>query len=151
MPKVIDGSIGPIGSIVSSMLTEAQYQGLYGTGWILMDGRSCAGSAYAAVTGATTVPDARGMVLRGKNNSRADGNQNPDGDSALGAYQGDQYKSHSHTAKSGTLTTTHTGASGRTASFTDFEAGYDDSIVNANGGNETRMRNITVNHFIRIN
>jgi hypothetical protein len=148
MPKVIDGSIGPIGSIVSSMLTEAQYQGLYGTGWILMDGRSCVGSAYAAVSGATTVPDARGMVLRGKNNGRSDGSQNPDGDSALGAFQDHAFASHQHSYADGE----NTGGPNNT------DSGGSISRYNVNnkstgftGGNETRMRNITVNHFIRIN
>lgn len=151
MPKVIDGSIGPIGSIVSSMLTEAQYQGLYGTGWILMDGRSCAGSAYSAVTGATTVPDARGMVLRGKNNGRSDGSQNPDGDSVLGAFQDHQVTSHRHGGP---------GVSGiNPADGRPTIAGHGVPTNETNrvywgdytGGNETRMRNITVNHFIRIN
>lgn len=43
------------------------------------------------------IPDLRGMFLRSKNNGRADGNQNPDGDLALGVVQQDAFKSHTHT------------------------------------------------------
>ena len=46
-----------VGEIVTSLLSEAQYQGSAGTGWILMDGRDVTGSAYHTLTGNTVVPD----------------------------------------------------------------------------------------------
>lgn len=48
----------PIGSIVA----------FYGTsppsGWLICDGRSCAGTPLATLTGKTTVPDLRGRFIR---------------------------------------------------------------------------------------
>ena len=41
----------PVGSIVPSLLMEAQFQAVAGNGWVLADGRSVAGSAYAVTTG----------------------------------------------------------------------------------------------------
>lgn len=67
----------PVGMIVPSMLTEAQFQAINGTAWVLAAGQSAVGSVYATTTGSSTLPDLRGMTLRGKNNSRADGSQNP--------------------------------------------------------------------------
>jgi hypothetical protein len=58
----------PVGSIVASMLTEAQFQGVNGTDWVLADGRSVAGTTYAVATGENTVPDLRGQFLRGRVN-----------------------------------------------------------------------------------
>jgi hypothetical protein len=107
------------------------------------------------------------MVLRGKNNGRSDGKENPDGDSALGTYQ-----AHA-TAKNGlTLTDpghghTLTGYTRNTATGTsNIVEGQTGSIITATAGSalnnttgislgsgdaETRMRNVTVNHFIKIN
>jgi hypothetical protein len=76
-----------LGTIVSSMLTLAQYQSLHGTGWVLADGTSCAGTSYATVSGATLLPDPRGQALRGKNNGRADGLQDPAGERTIGSQQ----------------------------------------------------------------
>jgi hypothetical protein len=87
---------GFIGDIVTSMLTESQFQAQRNSGWVLMDGRSVGGSKYATVTGSNTLPDARGLALRGKNNGRADGKQNPDGDVVLGTYQADGFGTHTH-------------------------------------------------------
>lgn len=58
----------PPGTIVQSLLTEAQFiasvpahqQG----DWVLADGRNVAGSRYAQITGETTVPDLRGAFIR---------------------------------------------------------------------------------------
>ena len=75
---------------------SAALQALRGAGWVLADGRSVTGSAYATITGTTAIPDMRGLFLRGKNNGRTDGNKNPDGDLGLGAIQGDQIVSHVH-------------------------------------------------------
>ena len=55
----------PIGTIISSLLTEAEISGMTGV-WVLCDGRNVAGTtAYAKLTGRTTVPDLRGSFLRG--------------------------------------------------------------------------------------
>lgn len=75
--------------LIESFLAEVQFQNEYGVNWVLADGRSAVGTKYQALTGNTTVPDMRGQFLRGKNNGRNDGNENPDGEVALGSFQDD--------------------------------------------------------------
>lgn len=138
----------PVGAYLTADVTEAQFQSQMGSGWVLCDGRSVVGSSYETLTGNANIPDARGMVLRGKNEGRTDGNENPDGEIALGTYQADQFESHNHTfpiavAEQSVITQTYDGNSGPTPDST--------GSTNYTGGNETRMKNITVNHFIRIN
>ena len=58
----------PVGTIVASILDEAQFSAQNGTGWILADGRDVSGSNYAVVKGENNVPDLRGVFLRGKAN-----------------------------------------------------------------------------------
>ena len=145
----------PLGTVISSMLTLAQFQAQIGGQWVMADGSSCTGTAYATLTGFTVLPDARGMILRGKNNTRADGNQNPTGDVALGTFQDHGVVDHVHNIP----TTNVNGAGGGYISDSvRYGAG---PVVSGIGNNisspagaaqvETRMRNITVNHFIRIN
>lgn len=138
-------NMGFIGQYLESDLTLVQHQTLYGAGWVLADGvTSCSGSTYGTITGRTVVPDARGLFLRGKNNGRSDGNENPDGELALGAYQADQFSSHVHG-----ITGVGVGAQ--------LPGSYLDGTTTTNqnsyaaGGNETRAKNITVNIFIKIN
>ena len=160
-----------VGTIKQSMLTEAQFRQENGLGWILMDGRSVAGSRYNTLTGNSSVPDARGVALRSKNNGRSDGNQNPDGDLALGTFQNHQHMSHNH----GGGSHNHGSGIGSDAGHADpygFKPGaptgtfrysgttsgakpmpYTETVANisSDGGNETRMRNITVNTFVKVN
>lgn len=90
--------IQPVGSIIHSMLTEAQFQTEIGNVsppflWILADGRSVLGSTYNTVTGNANAPDLRGTFLRGKDDGRG---LNPDGDLTLGTYTADKFASHTH-------------------------------------------------------
>jgi len=153
-------TMGVVGQIASSMLTEAQFQSINGPSWVLMDGRSVAGSEYATLTGNSTIPDARGMVLRGKNNGRIDGNQNPAADRSLGEYEADQFQGHWHQVSF--YREQHPNGSGSTDyQFTGpINTNLNDHVRSpvtdgTNGvprtGAETRMKNITVNHFIKIN
>lgn len=87
---------GFIGQVVYAHLTEAQFQAQAGAGWILADGRNVAGSAYASITGESTVDDLRGVFVRGKNNGRSDGKQNTYADRALGFYEYDNTGNHIH-------------------------------------------------------
>jgi hypothetical protein len=163
----------PIGSIIASMLTEVQFQAQNGgpspSRWILADGRSVVGSRYASLTGNSNVPDLRGVLLRGKNNGRSGATGNPDGDLTLGTYQADQFGSHNH----GFSDPGHAHALTQSQIFrqdnysggdelgawditgSSFSQGVASNTTgisfSANGGNETRGRNVTVNYFIRIN
>lgn len=157
----------PIGAVQSSVLSLAQFQAQNGTGWILADGSNVAGSAYATILGTSNVPDMRGVYLRGKNNGRADGNQDPIGEQSLGTFENDQFQGHFHAqnepviwgaaptatptryvgttteANSGTPTPPYNGSIG--APTTDGSNGTPRTGV------ETRVKSVVVNHFIRIN
>jgi hypothetical protein len=150
MPNVFDSSSSVIGAVQSAMLTEAQFQAQFGTGWVLARGQSVSGSKYASITGNATVPDLRGVFLRGKNNGRSTSEGNPDGESALGLPQADQYRSHNHAGAYPNLNAS--GGTGFTGTGLSSNSGGTNSVsLIANGGNETRPRNVTVNYFIRIN
>lgn len=56
---------GPVGTIMNSMLTLAQFQGQMGTTWVLCDGANVSGSLYHTVTGLTNVPNTQSEFLRG--------------------------------------------------------------------------------------
>lgn len=162
----------PIGSIIHSMLTTAQFQAQVGTtNWVLADGTSYPGSVYQTLVG-SPIPDLRGQFLRGKNNGRADGNQNPAGEEALGTEETPQVLSHNH----GTTDAGHThglemnrdfGSSHISGTgFTDvgryaqigptnacghIDANTTGITINNSGTAESRPFNVTVNIFIRIN
>ena len=143
---------GRVGDIIQSMLTEEQFIAENGAGWVLADGKNVAGTKYATLIGAS-IPDKRGQFLRGKNNGRADGNENPAGENALGAFENDANKSHTHRMQEGTigrgtatrLTITNVGD----VSF--YSSGARNLQMDADGGDETRVKNVTVNIFIKIN
>lgn len=136
----------PVGSIVDSMLTEAQFQDATSDGWVLADGRDVSTSQYAITTGFTTVPDLRGVFRRGKNNGRSTATGNTAGDSALGAYQADQNLAHSHTTAS-----FYTPAAGMGIQSNEGQQVTGTSGTGSSGGSEANPRNVTVNVFIRIN
>lgn len=139
----------PLGSVVQSLLTEAEFQIEYGNNWVLMDGRSVVGSDYQLLDpgnpSRVVVPDARGQFLRGKNNGRTDGNENPDGDLALGIFQDEEVGQHTHDIQNISLLAS--GASGGGNRYVSGGSLTTDSST----GNETRPKNITVNYFIKIN
>lgn len=143
-------SVLPVGSVVASMLTEGQFQGAASTGWILADGRNVAGSDFALLTGFSTVPDLRGVFVRGKNNGRSTGSGNSEGERTLGTYELDQFASHTHPY----LYRTPSAAAGGSDGGGDTDRGLNDvnATTSATGtGTETRPRNVTLNYFIRIN
>ena len=165
---LIQSDKNPIGAIFPSMLTEAQFQALNGTDWVLADGRSVAGTQYATITGSSTLPDLRGMVLRGKNNGRSDGNQDPAGERAVGAFQTHATAKNGLTASSvdsghthpiniyGNVASTTGNVAGSSAGFSQTTGPTVSAAANITttisaGDAETRMRNVAVNHFIRIN
>lgn len=164
----------PIGHIVSAMLTESQFRAIHGAGWALADSRSTVFGVsvsltkYGIITGATSLPDLRGVVLRGKNNSRSDGNQNPAGERSLGDFENDQMQGHRHSMDiandAGTLLSTRNYILGYTNPGGSITGPWlapanqgikDPTTDNTNGiprtGLETRMKNVTVNYFIKIN
>lgn len=152
-----------VGDVVYSTLTEAQFQALRDTTWVLMDGRDVTGSDYdtIALSGlGGTIPDARGQFLRAKNNGRSDGNQDPDGERGLGAFQNHAMDSHGHDTRYNTATPGAAGGphvaaiSGGGQPNATWASNYDfvsQTLRGTNSSTETRPRNIAVNIFIKIN
>ena len=165
---VVKRNDGEIGDVIHAFLSEVDFQAQRHAGWVLADGRDVTGSKYHTVTGNTTIPDVRGLALRAKNNGRSDGNENPDGDLAIGTFQDHSFTSHNHGGGNhghslfgrGGSSPTNVGdrvcTSGANASAPDrtiqeMSATGSGTIIANDGGNETRMRNITVNVFIKVN
>ncbi len=140
----------PVGSIVHSMLDQTTFQGLTSTKWVLADGRSVAGSAYESITGNSTIPDLRGIFLRGKNNSRSSGG-NTGGDLALGTSQTDFLKSHTHSVPGFLYTASGAGQLATTGANGSQHTDANVLVTGATGVSETAPRSVTVNIFIRIN
>jgi len=162
---VNQNSVHVLGEIKQSMLTVAQFQAEIGTTWVLCNGQSATGSDYEALTGNSVVPDMRGTVPRMKDNGRG---LNPDGDLALGSYQGDTYLNHNHGERTGTTAGTAsaeawTPDSSPTGIISDATKGPIKALIgtanrifsrlytDAVGGNETRAKSTTINYFIKIN
>jgi len=155
------GQVTPIGSVVSSLLTESQFQSVTTTGWVLADGRGVSGSAYHLLTGSSSIPDLRGIYLRGKNNGRSESTGNYAGEKSLGEFEFDKISDHSHGANRTFLH--HTGGNGGDV---EVEGGSELLRQNGNSGSidamsgagnstiktlEVAPRSVTVNFFIRIN
>lgn len=154
----------PIGMIVPSMLTEAQFQSLNGSSWVLAQGQTATGTAYASITGQSTVPDLRGMFLRGKNNGRADGQQDPGGERTVGNLQGqataknglaisDPGHTHSLTNRNAGIPGSGNGVAAATAaSGGTTDVSWSGTGVSLGAGDaETRPKNVAVNYFIKVN
>ncbi len=96
----------PVGTIMHSVLTEAQFNSEVAAGyWLLCNGQSCAGSSYEGITGNANVPDFGGYFLRMANTAGSP--LNPDNTALLGTQAG-QNADHTHAASVTDPTHTHT-------------------------------------------
>lgn len=152
----------PIGTIVASMLTEAQFQAKAGTEWVLCDGGSSAGSDYETLTSNSTVPDFRGEFLRGLDNGRG-----VDSGRTMGSTQSASTHNHQWSNATGSTTVQTFDSSGNATNYTgqnfsvstgglklddDLTAGSD-TMGSAYTSNDSGQypRNVAVNYFIKIN
>jgi hypothetical protein len=159
-----------IGDIKFSILSEADFQKVNGTEWVLMKGQSVGGITYPGYTGEllgdivndqnsdyegglANIPDTGGKFLRARNTVASDSAQNPSGILKLGAYQADAMQDHRHyydLPKQGGGVPgggAYTGGGG-------LDTMYSSYVVPSNGyprlSNESRSKNITVNMFVKI-
>ncbi len=164
----------PIGTIIPSMLPPDKFTQVVGdpkefspieSRWMLANGNSVIGSKYSLIY-AEIVPDLRGMFLRGMNEGRKDGRQDPEERNA-GGFQSDAFKAHNHgggkhthpTYTTGSATGDHTGAifvvkgtqpPGYVGTHKD-DGEMSEDVIKTEGGDETRPKNVAVYYYIRIN
>jgi hypothetical protein len=139
-----------VGEIVASMLPVDKFLDLYGrSDWALADGsKTPDNKAYKLIS--DTLPDLRGVFLRGKNYSRLTSTGNPEKDVELGTYAYDAFKNHTHDIKYSVKSENFQRAF-QFRSEKDVPSQFVESGNSKTGGVETRPRNVTVNYFIRIN
>lgn len=155
--KKFNESTAHIGEIKTSILTQTQFQGLYGSCWVQMTGQDISGSDLASLTGITSLPNAQGRFLR------TTGGNAP----ALGQTQEDDIKSHNHDISYVRMNFS-TGIDGTGNGFgvipwgsnsgtiiwnpTNRYVGADNQgAIHDEGGSESRPKNLGVNRFIKIN
>lgn len=94
----------PLGTVIASLLPPGDFHRLTEPGatfdptvtkWVLADGRDVTGSRFQKALIRRSVPDLRGLFLRGANEGRADGRQDP-GPRELDGYQADGNLTHHH-------------------------------------------------------
>ena len=166
----------PIGTIISSFLNFEQFNaatknnekspgGIWTSSkskWAPCDGRPVPNSKFLTLTSQNTLPDLRGMFLRGLN--MFDPNQpvtsvtaaKADPDSRVaGSYQKDELFSHSHEARmsrnygpnKNSMAAMNGGSGGDNVSHNE------NGIINTSktGGSETRPKNVAIYYYIKIN
>ena len=155
---------GHIGEIRYSILTEPQFQEIYGPEWELMKGQVIPrDSDLLHLGGRPQVPDARGLFLRGCNHDRT--GEFTDSDHrglAVGATQQDSFKLHNHGGGSHrhelhfeytASRNPHGGCRNTMAEYEHFGVRHTQpsgDIITPMGGSETRPKNLTVNIFIKL-
>jgi len=174
-------STTPVGTIIQSVLTPQQFQtamGADGSKWRLAAGGDCTGTAYATLTGATTLPDLRGSFLRmagqslsgwdggALNGFTEDSTARPKNaftgstDSAGGhthnlwsrrmsAYSGAGYYPAAQTVGEGISAGGVADVSGR---WMDSDGAHTHTVQITGGGDaETKPKSYAVNYFIKVN
>jgi hypothetical protein len=158
----------PIGDIVISMLEPSEFRAEVGdptpfdprrSKWSPVDGRNVTGSKYATLKATNpgqviTLPDLRGMFVRGLNTFDADAGPRQDGlndpdTRAAGNTQIDMIVAHAH----GLMVSQNEPATvyGVVAGDLGGADGRHNRGTATHGGPETRPRNVAVYYYIRIN
>lgn len=161
-----------VGDVVYSVLPPELFAEAHAGQWVLANGGTLSDSTdlyrflqdrsrldlLENAEGAVTVPDARGVFVRGMNLGRDAASGDPEGDRAVGTFQGDMIGSHTHRyAISHDRVGDPDGSddtSGGTGPGDSYWRGNKNPDFNANtaptGGAETRPRNVTLYTYIKI-
>jgi hypothetical protein len=165
---------GAVGDVKYSILNPTQFTAANGSCWVPMDGRNIAGSKLATITGLTTVTNAGGLFLRGQEFTGQSANHDPerDSNSSIATFQDQSFLSHGHSGTTDTRGGDYLGSFLYNSLYSyngPFEEGkgnpdygYNSTAayapthahnlnINANGGNETRPKNLNLWTYIRIN
>jgi len=164
LSSLVSTSVIPTGAVMSFAMNSAP------SGWLICNGASLSrsvypalfsaiGIIYGALDGATfNLPDLRGLFVRGFDASRG----LDEAGRAFGVYQDDAYKSHGHTfndyyQSTGGVSTAYEKIQSSSDNFRTYANGgggdtghtTPNSVV-ANGGTETRPKNIAMLYCIKI-
>ncbi len=159
----------PIGSVITSMLdwnsfsqiTDDKSSSEWDAGkskWVPADGRNVSASKYTRKSGKSSVPDLRGVFLRGLNRfdpfytkQVPEKQKDIDGiNRDVGSFQGDQIESHSHKFSYTTSQNEASNGGAEKHKVSDKNINREGITVNS-GGTETRPKNIAVYYYVRIN
>lgn len=158
----------PVGTILPSFLPPNRFSEVANgkpyanidyatTPWVLADGRPenadlPASCLYRQKTDQRKLPDLRGMFIRGMNEGRNDGIQDPD-TRIVGSYQPDSFATHGHTYADSQFNPTRrkVKGSGGTQVYNVGTYTHPVETTGQNGGAETRPKNIAVYYYIKIN
>lgn len=141
--QLLQKQIMPVGTVISSVLTLAQYRTQNGDCWNLMDGSSLASTnELKSIYGFNQLPQAMtyGTFIRQNINGRQ-----------IGSYQSDEIKSHNHSFENHPsiifrITSSATGFS----PSTNWGGSNHQPTIGYSGSDETLAKNIAVNMFIKF-
>lgn len=153
----------PVGTVISSLLNYDKFREIVKdpavfqkdkSKWSPADGRNVDTSKYASYMPIDKVPDMRGLFIRGLNKfdiaeTTVVSNEQKDVDGenrAAGSFQNDEFKSHQHEFR-----TPETGPRVSYSSDAGVKANFSVGHTTANGGTETRPKNIAVYYYVKIN
>lgn len=172
---------GALGDVKYSILNPQQFAAVNGNCWVPMDGGGMSGSKLAAIIGGGNVPNAGGLFLRGQESQNGSTDYDPErsSGSTIASYQGDGYTSHNHANSNTGYAGSHQHsyfdstpniyqwniANGTVSTYlsNNYVAGGSNNStgpsgdhnhplnITANGGNETRSKNLNLWTYIRIN
>lgn len=153
-------SHGTVGDVKYSILEEEQFRIVHDSTWVLMDGRTISGTALNQLINqdAYSLPDARGVFIRGMNMNRDAATGDTDGNRPVGKWQVDGIKKHVHKFRDAWFAEVNCGWGGTLGSKSsdsdnvkceEEDTTYDrdeDGLIN-----ETRPRNIALYIYIKVN
>ena len=168
---------GAVGDVKYSILNPQQFAAVNGSCWVPMDGGGMSGSKLAAIIGRANVPDASGLFLRGQESQSGTTDNDPGRNSGttIATLQSDVFASHNHTGNTnsaGEHSHTYTDyypntyqwnvQDGSTGTYlhkqtnsvytnTTSYSGNHNHTITADGGSETRPKNLNLWTYIRIN
>ncbi len=135
-----------VGNIVSSEMTESQFQEANGTSWVLCDGQNVSGSTWSVITGNNNTPDLRDEFIRGASTTNPLGQEQTESvgstsPSPLGPLMGLQFGTTFNMNINNQITgvLTNSAINGANAPTYTFPS------------DENRPRNIALNFFMKIN
>ncbi|WP_416443445.1 hypothetical protein ACH3O9_00915 [Leeuwenhoekiella sp. A16] len=147
--------MGALGDVKYSILPLKNFQYENGNCWILMDSidrREAQRFRLFQRYKIDTIPDARGVFLRGMNEGRNSNTGDVWGNREIGNYQIDTFQVHKHNIDNiETIIWAHTTHGNQAKNMVIGSFGQQKETYNSPGGRETRPRNICLYTYIKVN